>query len=146
MHRHIVPRSRSQQGRERMSGPMCGQVLRGQCQGQREDAGRGAGKGWRWWRGNVWWNVDLGAYMSVVRLVMMQNTKTCMIYIWIWIHLPGTIQVILERRSSGRTGHVVCRTLRGMRGELVYKLKSTPCRCLLSCSGRCPEWTASSRR
>jgi hypothetical protein len=33
MHRHILPRSRSQQGRIRLPRPLCGQVLRGECQG-----------------------------------------------------------------------------------------------------------------
>lgn len=58
MHRHIVPRSGPEQGRIRMSGSVRGQVLRGQCQGQREDAGRGerrAGRGrYVWWRDVRW--------------------------------------------------------------------------------------------
>lgn len=49
MHRPHIPRSRSQQGRIRLPRPLRVKVLRGQCQGQREDAGRGAGpRGWRW--------------------------------------------------------------------------------------------------
>lgn len=44
MHRHIVPRSRPEQGRVRLPRPLRQQVLRGQRQGQREDAGRGPGQ------------------------------------------------------------------------------------------------------
>ena len=44
MHRHIVPRSRPEQGRVRLPRPLREQVLRGQRQGQREDAGRGPGQ------------------------------------------------------------------------------------------------------
>ena len=44
MHRHILPRSRPQQGRVRLSRPLRRQVLRSERQGQREDAGRGTGQ------------------------------------------------------------------------------------------------------
>jgi hypothetical protein len=41
MHTSGLPRRRTKQGGVRVSGSMCGEVLRGQHQGQREDAGRG---------------------------------------------------------------------------------------------------------
>lgn len=51
MHTRTIPRSRSQQRRISMSRPMRGQVLRGQCEGIGEDAGRGgAERRWRRWR------------------------------------------------------------------------------------------------
>lgn len=56
VHPARVPRAGPQQGRERVPGPLREQVLRGQPQGQREDAGRGraeGGRGWGW-DGGVW--------------------------------------------------------------------------------------------
>ena len=50
-----IPRSGSQQGRERVPRSMREQILRGQSEGQREDAGRGGAEGHGWWRdGRVW--------------------------------------------------------------------------------------------
>jgi hypothetical protein len=56
VHRRIVPRGGSEQGRVGVPGPLRVQVLRGQRQGQREDAGRGpgqAGRRWHVWRRHV---------------------------------------------------------------------------------------------
>jgi hypothetical protein len=53
VHTCRLPRRRSQQGRVGLSGSMRGKVLRGQCQGQREDARRGGWEASRRWR-HVW--------------------------------------------------------------------------------------------
>lgn len=64
MHRHILPRSRPQQGRIRVLGSLRRQILRGQCQSEREDAGRGAREGWcGGWR-NVWGDVSCERYIQ----------------------------------------------------------------------------------
>jgi hypothetical protein len=60
VHPAPIPRSRPEQGRVRVPGPLREQVLRGQRQGFGEDAGRGAGEAGRWvrlegcWGGEEW--------------------------------------------------------------------------------------------
>ncbi|KAK4991368.1 hypothetical protein LTR28_001352, partial [Elasticomyces elasticus] len=60
MHPAHLPRSRPEQGRVRLSGPLRGQVLRGQRQGVGEDAGGGGDDvagGWRGGDGRWVWDV-----------------------------------------------------------------------------------------
>lgn len=49
-----LPRSRAQQRRRRVLRPLRRKVLRGQRQGQREDAGHIGAAGWWWRRWYVW--------------------------------------------------------------------------------------------
>jgi hypothetical protein len=59
MHRLVLPRGRPQQRRVRLPRPLRLEVLRGQRQGQREDAGRGAGTGRRRRRHVRWRDVNI---------------------------------------------------------------------------------------
>lgn len=55
MHPGAIPRGGPQQGRERVSGPLREQVLRGQRQGVGEDAGGGGAEArWCGWGRDVW--------------------------------------------------------------------------------------------
>ena len=47
VHPRRLPRSRPEQRGERVSGPVRGEVLRGERQGVGEDAGRGGAERWR---------------------------------------------------------------------------------------------------
>ena len=57
VHSQLIPRSRPQQGRVRVSGPVRSQVLRGQRESIGEDAGRGGAEGRRRGRREWWWHV-----------------------------------------------------------------------------------------
>jgi hypothetical protein len=54
MHPPRLPGRRAQQGRVSLPRSLRLQVLRGQRQGQREDAGRGCWEAGRRWDGRVW--------------------------------------------------------------------------------------------